>query len=258
MDHEVTLQWDRFNALLDQRIATSSRDALVVASEQLRGLHRQLIKITPPGHSVSGSSVEGGTRDALDHGRAKVAGDIAKVYGTASSAYDAIYEKSPSQARAFYALRTRNPTAAADIVRAQLNTWYGPFDGGVLHQRNFRGGSVKGKKSKPILYIQHSDRTALEAYVKKQQGHVMYLTSGWNAIMTKLGIPLPAFTALGGEGTALIEVSTSRIHAVASNDVKYASNTITRLQWAIDQQSGAMQRQWDDWNTKRNNLFISM
>lgn len=258
MGHEVTVQWDRFNAVLDRRIATSSREAVVIAAEQMRGIHRQLIKITPPGHSVNGSGVEGGTIEAREHGRAKVAGDIAKVYGTASSAYDAIYEKSPAQARAFYALRTRGPLAAADIVRAQLNTWYGPFDGGALHQRNFRGGSVKGKKSKPILYIQHSDKAALDAYIKQQQGHVMYLTSGWNAIMTKLGIPLPAFAALGGPGEAIIEVSTNRVHTLASNDVKYASNAITRVQWAIDRQADAMQRQWDDWNAKRNNLFLSI
>lgn len=258
MSEEIKLHLDEFFAKLDRRIATSSKSALEVAAQQMRGIHKQLIAITPPGHSVDGAGVTGGTRQAQEHGKAKVAGDIHRLYGTASGAFKAIYEKSPHQARAFYRFRNSDTQIAAAIVRDQLGAGYGPFDGGALHKTMWKGGAVRGRKRAPTYYVQGISKIDLDTYIARQQNRVMYLTSGWQEIMLKLGIPLPGWiNSKNGKGAGIIEHSSTRIHILGSNDVPYASENI-RLQWAIDAQSGAMEREWQNWNDKRNLEFSTL
>lgn len=248
MSEEVVQRWDGFNAAIARRVATGTRGLLPQLTEQARGVHREVIKWTPPGHA----GVQGGTRAALLHGQAKVAGDIGKLYGSANEAYDAIAERNPSAARAFWALKTRDHNAARDIVQEQLHTSLITWDEGALHKRNFKNGRVRGNKSKPLVYVTNSK--ALKAFVKEQQSHVMYLTAGWREIMSKLGLSLPGFIDHDAPSAAMIEITETRLRIVASNEVPYglATDLQRRVQFAIDQQTANMQRQWEDYIEKLN------
>lgn len=239
----TTLRWADFEAQLTLRIASSARIAEEIVREQMRGIVRRVIEVTPPGHG----GAKAGTRAATEAGRAKVASDIGKLYGTPSDAFDAIEKKNPADARAFWAVRTRRPDAAADIVRKHTGAWYGPFDGGALHKQRFQRGRVKGRKDRPILYI--SDPAALAAYRKEKQDHVNWLAAGWREISRQLAIALPAAIARhgGAPSIAVIRATEERIVIRGINAVNYAAEVKglqRRIQFAIDAQTGAMRRQW--------------
>lgn len=248
---EVKLDWSDFEQKLARRIATGARAAYEVAAEQARGVIREVLNITPPGHEGS----PGPTREGQTAGRAAVARDIAKLYGTPNDGYDLIAQKSQAAASAFWFTKTHNPEAAASIVREKLGISYSPFDGGALHQRflNKRGRVARGRGiRKPIIIVR--DPPALEHYVEKKQGHVFWLMSGWKGICEKLGIALPAMVSQhSGPGLGTVEVTESHIRIFAANDVSFAAATDLqrRIQWAIDAQIGKMNRQWEDYVAKR-------
>lgn len=250
MSEEIVMRWGSLYAAFERRLATGTRDALPVMVEVARGIVRKIIEVTPPGHD----SVKGATREALEHGQARVAGDIRRLYGTPSDAYEAIRGKSPAAASAFWHLRKRDRQAAAQLAREQLGVWYGPFDGGAIHSSHFVRGRIRDRQRKnaPVIYV--DDERELEAYIKEQQGHVMFLTAGWKEACAKLGISLPGFVSKNSAPShAVIEVTSDRLRIVASNDVEYASDADLqrRVQFAIDSQTASMQRQWEDYVSSR-------
>jgi hypothetical protein len=250
---ELKFHWQPFEDALTLRIATSARLAEEVLKEQARGIFRKVMDITPPGHE----GVKAGTRAAADIGKAKVAGDIAKLYGSPSAGFDAIEAKSPADARAFWAVRKRRPDAAADLVRQHTGTWFGPFDEGKLHKQRFVKGRVKGKKSRPILYV--SDAKPLNDYVKLTQGRVHFLAAGWREISDRLGLAVPGMIGKhNAPSSAVILATLERIIIRAVNELSYASDADLnrRVQWAIDAQAGAMQRQWKEFMEKQFNKII--
>jgi hypothetical protein len=250
---ELKFKWQPFEDALTLRIATSAKLAEEVLKQQARGIFRNVISITPPGHE----GVKAGTRGAAEMGKAKVAGDIAKLYGTPSAAFDEIEKKNPADARAFWAVKRTRPDAAADIVRQHTGTWYGPFDGGKLHAQRFVGGRVKGKKTRPILYV--SEPKALKDYVKSKQARVHFLAAGWKEIANKLGLAVPGMIAVhGAPSAAAILANMERIVIRAVNELSYASDADLnrRVQWAIDAQTGAMQRQWKEFMEKQFSKII--
>lgn len=272
---ELKFKWQPFEDALTLRIATSAKLAEEVLKEQARGIFRNVISITPPGHVITQRTqvaaglgwmqtlpqsrlVAGGSREGTAAGKTKVGRDISKLYGTPSAAFDAIEKKSPADARAFWALKRTRPDAAADLVRKHTDTWYGPFDGGKLHQQRFKRGSVNGRRGRPILYI--SDPKELRSYTKRKQGHVNFLANGWRDIAAKLGLELPEAVArhTSAPSTAAILVSLERIIIRATNAVSYASDADLnrRLQDAIDRQAGAMQRQWKEFMEKQFSKII--
>jgi len=250
---EIKMNWDTFNGNLANRIATSKRDGLAVLAEQAKGIIKIVIEETPPGHK----GVPGGTKEADDHGRAKVAGDIAKLYGAPSAAFDAIRAAhGTTEARAFWELHSHGDQAGAQrVVQAAVGGYYGPFDGGKMHDQQFTRGSVKGSKKRPVLYV--SNPGELEAFIARQQDRVHFLTAGWKEIAAKLGISLPSMvTRHDAPGVAVIEMTADRLRIVATNAVSYASNTDLerRIQSAIDRQSDSMQRQWETYQHKQLSL----
>jgi hypothetical protein len=252
MSEEIKMDWTAFNAALVRRVATSSRDGIMILAEQARGIIREGVAVTPPGHP----GVPGGTRAAQQHGEAKVAADLAKLYGTPGTAFALIRDRDVHQAAAFWQLHKHgNATAAKQIVQQQIGGTYGPFDGGRLHDTQFVGGRVKGSKRRPVLYVSNPEE--LKAFAARQSGRVHYLASGWNEIAAKLGISLPQMiTRHTGPGHAVIEISETRLRIVATNDVAYASDTglERRLQFAIDRQASKMEAQWQNFATKQLTL----
>lgn len=244
MDEEVKLNWSRFEAALMQRVASSKRLAEELLKEQARSLFRTVVEITPPGHA----GAPAGSRAATTAGQNKVASDIAKLYGTTGTAFDLIAAKSEPDARVFWAMKTKRPDAASDIVRKHLDAWYGPFDDGKLHKERFKGGRVRGGRRKAPIYIIHQkDQRALKEYLRQQQAHVNWLASGWKRIANALGIHVAqAIARHSAPGVATITATMERILIRATNEVGYASDVDLRrrIQSAIDRQVGAMERQW--------------
>jgi hypothetical protein len=272
---ELKFQWKPFEDALTLRMATSAKLAEEVLKEQARGIFRNVIAITPPGHVVTervqaaaglgwmrtmqqSRLVGAGSREGTAAGKAKVASDISKLYGTPSSAYDAIEKKSPADARAFWAVRRTRPDAAADIVMKHTGTWFGPFDGGKLHKQRFQRGSVNGRRGRPILYI--SNPKELSDYIKSKQARVSFLAAGWRDISEQLGITLPESIGKhkSAPSSAQIVASMERIVIRATNGLSYATDAglRSRIQDSINRQAGAMERQWKEFMEKQFSKII--
>jgi hypothetical protein len=227
---------------MEKRVATGSRDLYAVAAEQLRGVYRTIIEITPPAHNgVTGKAAE-------IHGKTLVASDIRKIYGTPGDAYDKIAETSRAQASAFWVLRKkRKPEKAAEIVRRVTGRGIYKFDGGVLHQRmrNSRG-RVAGNASfsgKYGFYVENAKD--VEDYIKDVQDGVGYLAGGWREIAQKLGISLPGFIARQtSPSVANVLLTETSLSIRATNEIKWASDAALerRVQWAVDRQEEKMTR----------------
>ena len=245
---EIRLNWSNFEAALARRIGTSAKLAQEVILGQARSLFRIVIEVTPPGHE----GVKAGTRAAANRGRAKIAGDIAKLYGDDNRAYDLLSEKKPGLADAFWKARRRKPEAAAKLVREHLGASYSAFDGGALHRRFFRRGRVSvGRREVPFIFVR--EKQPLRAYVAEVQERVHYLAAGHERIADRLGLPLPVEISRH-DAPSLAEVTFNELllRIRATNAVKFASDTdlARRIQHAIDRQTGAMERQWREFERK--------
>lgn len=253
MENELTLNWTSFEGALARRAATSTRDHLALAVEQMRGIMREVVKVTPPGHDA----IAGGTQKAMQHGQAKAAADVRSLYGTPAAAYERIKQVDTQAALSFAWLNTHGqPDKASQIFKTKTGQWFGPFDGGKLHHQNARrlkGKAQRSRRGQPIIYISNPEE--LEAYVSEVQGKVMNLTAGWKQAFAKLGISLPQFvTKHDAPGSMHVEISDTRIRFIAADEVVYAAATglQRRIQFAINRQTGKMNRQWEDYTKKLN------
>lgn len=233
-----------------QRAAHASKPAGAILLEQGRGLFHTVIEITAPGHA----GVKAGSNTATARGKAKVAGDLAKLYGTPGGAYDAIKARSgESEADLFWKLRNSKPAEAAVIVRSQLGASFSDWDNGALHRQQFRRGRVNaGRRKSPLVYVR--DAAPLKQYIKNVQERVNYLAGGWETVARKLGISLPqSISKHDAPSVAIVEFTIDRLRVLATNAVKYASDTDLerRIQWAINSQARKMQRQWEDFAALR-------
>jgi hypothetical protein len=241
MSEEIRMDWSRFETALTRRLATSSRDHLLVLSEQARGIQRRVIDVTPPGSE----GVKGTSRQARKMGMAKVEGDIRKIYGTPGDAFELIKAKDEKAAGAFWAAhQKRNFTEANRVMESVVGKRLHSFDGGNLHKRMRRKGSVRSRSI--IFFVE--DEKDLKDYIKSRQKQVNFLQAGWLSAALKLGLTLPASIATHqAPGSAVVEVTATRIRIVATNGVKYASDADVerRIQFAINSQAGAMERQME-------------
>lgn len=250
MENELTLNWTSFEGALARRAATSTRDHLALAVEQMRGIMREVVKVTPPGYK----GFPGGTKEAQQHGQAKAAADVRSLYGTPNAAFDRIKAVDTQAADSFWWMRKhQKEEEARQLFREKTGEWYGPFDGGKIHGTHYRRGKLSRRRGRPIIYISNPEE--LEAYVSEVQGKVMNLTAGWKQAFAKLGISLPQFvTKHDAPGSMHVEISDTRIRFIAADEVVYAAATglQRRIQFAINRQTGKMNRQWEDY-TKRLN-----
>jgi hypothetical protein len=239
MSEEIRMDWSRFETALTRRLATSSRDHLLVLSEQARGIQRRVIDVTPPGSE----GVKGTSRQARKMGMAKVEGDIRKIYGTPGDAFELIKAKDAHAADAFWAAHKKQHLAEASrVMETVVGKKLYPFDNGSLHKRMRRGGRVRSRSI--IFYVE--DQRELKSYIKERQKRVQFLQAGWKHVAAQLGLSVPAsISAHHAPGSAVIEVTQTRIRIVATNGVSYASNADVgrRIQFAINAQAGAMERQ---------------
>lgn len=243
---------DAFDTALQRRIATSTRDHFSLMVEQARGIMRRVIAITPPGSD----GVKAGSRQATEQGKAKTASDIYKLYGTPSDAFDLIKkEKGEGVADAFWKL-SKEPGKASEtnqFFREQTGKSFTTFDDGAIHKR-LRARNGRVNRSKIIYFV--SNPEAVSDYVAKKQGNVNWLVAGWKRTALKLGVSLPSsISRHDSPGEVILEATAERLRMVATNAVSFASNVRDierRLQWAMNKQTDAMNRAWDDYQDKLN------
>jgi len=249
MSDEIRMDWTRFETSLQRRLATSSRDHLLVLSEQARGIMRTVVELTPPGHD----GVPGTGRKARQMGMAAVARDIKRIYGTPGDMFAEIKQRNEQMADAFYGqVKARDIAAASATALRAIGKPLYPFDGGSLHKR-FKGKQGRVKSRAQIFYVE--DEKELKNYIKERQKHVQFLQAGWKSTAAKLGIQLPgSITSHNSPGAIAIEVSAQRLRIIATNAVKYASNADVerRIQWAINRQASKMERQWETYAQRFN------
>lgn len=247
---ELEINYDRFDLALARTLTASKRDVEVVMREQMRGIMRTVIGVTPPAHIIqSGDSgwrvVQGGKARA--HGAALVKSDILSVYGSAGALYDEIKQKEEFMAGAFWRHHKAGKTERASAIARQV-TGKGlhAFDGGKAHQ-NLKRGRRRGRSRTILFYV--ADPAPLNDYIKQIQARVGWLAAGWNEAAAALGIqPAQWIWRHPAPGAVRIEVNENGIRITATNAVSYASATADlnrRVQYAVDEQAATMSRRLD-------------
>lgn len=243
MTEGITVTSSKHEAALQRLMSTSKKTAVEVLTQRSRIVFKTVAKYTPPGHA----GVLG--RAAQAHAKAKVAADIYSLYGTPNDAYDAVAEKNPGDAQAFWYLLKQGDTAgASDIVRANTGSIIAPFDDGTHHRRNFRR---RGNRFRFFV----SDPKNLKAYVQLEQEQVWWLASGWEDALSALGVKdIPYGVGKhDAPGTLRVEITDQRIAITMVNEVGFASavkDINRRIAWAMGLDADTMQRNWDNYMEK--------
>lgn len=244
MDTVVDVDYSRFDRALAAILANSKRDAVDVMMTQARGVIKNIIAITPPAHVTETATVMRGAAKA--HGEALVAKDIRGIYGTPAQAFDRIRGAgiAPGADKGFWRhLKHGELDQANAILTAAHGRKIYPFDGGQAHRNLKRGRARPGNKS-ILFYV--ADVKELNAYIKTVQGRVGWLAAGWNQAAAKLGVqPLGWVWRHSAPGKALVEISDNGVKITMTNQVKFAREAADmerRVQWALDQQAGNMER----------------
>lgn len=249
---EVKLDWSDFERKLARRMSTASRSIYELAAEQYKGILKTVVGVTPPMHDKGDGMTT--VPQARAAGRAKVASDIAKLYGTPKEAANVIKEAAGvGQMKEFWSLYKHNQFDRASEMLRPYASGAGlyKFDGGAVHKR-FRNSRGTVNSRRKIYFVQ--DPSELKAYIAKKQDNVFWLASAWKEMCMKMGIPLPvAISRHNAPGVGLIEITEDRIRFFAANDVSYgrAVDLERRVQFAIDVQASKMQRQWEDFMKTR-------
>lgn len=242
MSSELVISSARHEAAIQRVMSTSKRTAAEVLKAEARLVFTEVAKITPPSHAgVTG-------RTAEQHAKSKIAAEINSLYGTANDAYDAIAEKSPAKASAYWYLHSNDETAEANaVLREATGSILYPFDGGTHHRRNFKKSASRRKGF--MFYV--SNPQALDLYIQQQQGHVWWLASGWEDALSALGAKLPfGVSRHNAPGSLKVEVTNERIIITMGNDVTYArqvKDIERRILWAMNIRADRMQKNWDNY-----------
>jgi hypothetical protein len=242
MSSELVISSARHEAAIQRVMSTSKRTAVEVLKGEAKLVFTEVAKVTPPSHTgVTG-------RTAEKHAKTKIAAEIYSLYGGPDDAYDAIAEKSPAKASAFWYLHKHDETADANaILREATGSILYPFDGGVHHRRNFK----KSAKRKRGFTFFVSNPQSLDSYVQQEQSHVWWLASGWEDALTALGAKLPyGVGKLNAPGSIKVDITNDRITITMGNDVKYARQVRDierRIKWAMEIRADRMQKNWDNY-----------
>lgn len=262
MAGELNMRWDAFETALARRAATSSRDFLSLAVEQARGMLREVIGVTPPGRNGDGM-----TEEAMARGKNKVINDLIGGRRKRSGIFASFDRTVLDEAvlvhgggiQRLWTTRTGEPFGVeTDLFRPNASL----SDMRAHHKRYWKRGKMTeaGARTRDIGRWKFIDRMVvthetLDAYIHEVQSKVGYLASGWRVAAQKLGVTLPKWIRdADGPSTCTIAVSDTRIFIRATNEVYYAGLTglKRRIQFAIDAQTGKMQRQWEDYTKKWN------
>lgn len=191
-----------------------------LVKQEARLFVRDVVKVTPPASSGTFGM------QAKKQGEAAVARDIARIYGTASKAYVDMALRDKNAAGAFWkAIQAGDLVRAKEIMQKAGGTRYrgtqsiAPFDGGVMHERFSRQGRVN--RDRVMMLV--TDAKTLRAYVKKMQGQVGLLASGWVRAARKVGQSLPAWVTRHGDrrGACVVIESGDKVAIIISNKVRY-------------------------------------
>jgi hypothetical protein len=191
-----------------------------LVKQEARLFVRDVVKFTPPASAGTFGM------QAKKQGEAAVARDIARIYGTASKAYVDMALRDKKAAQAFWkAIQANDLVKAREIMQKIGGARYSgtrsiaPFDGGVMHERFRRRGKVE--RDRVMMLV--TDPKQLKAYVKKMQGQVGLLASGWVRAARKLGQSLPAWVTRHGDrrGACVVIESGEKVAIIISNKVRY-------------------------------------
>lgn len=240
----LTLNTARFDDALLRLLGTSRKEPVEVMKQQGKPLFVDVALITPP----ASAGVTG--RKAEMQGKAAVARDVLSLYGTPGDAYEAIANKSPAQASAFWFLHSQGENSdAADIVRSATGKSFAAFDGGTLHSRT-AGGTRRRTRARREHVFYVNDPDALSAYLAEEKGHVWWLASGWGDALKGLGAALPYGVNKhgGAPGRLKVVANAQRIEITTINEVTYGRQVRDierRIQWAMNRRAKSLDRAWE-------------
>jgi hypothetical protein len=192
-----------------------------LVKQEARLFVRDVVKVTPPASAgVSGMR-------AKKQGESAVAGDISKIYGTASRAYVELALRDKKVADAFWkAMQAGDLVKAKALLQKEGGSRYrglhsiAPFDGGTMHKR-FRNSQGRISRWRVVMLV--TNESELRKYIKQEQGGVGILASGWARAARKLGQSLPAWVTRHGDrrGACVVIQSGDKVAIIISNKVRY-------------------------------------
>lgn len=239
----ISINFKEFDEALATMMLQSKRSLEVVATEQMRGIVRNVMLITPPGYATA---EDGLRKQAHARGRAAVARSVSSLYGTPSQAYKDIKEKDKNAAKAFWrALSSGNESEASRVAMEHTGKPLRRFDDGVLHKRMKKGRRFRGVQSKKGVFFYISSRKPLMDYISSVQERVGWLAAGWNVAAAEMGIrPADWIWRHSAPGFVSKQVDHQMIRLIIRNEVSYASQAEmqAKIQWAVNSQTGAMMR----------------
>jgi hypothetical protein len=206
----VRLDPKPFGRTLAEYMRGSRRGKDVVANEVGKTVLRRIIAITPPGNSsTNGDRGTALPKEAQRKGKAKVKADILKLFTNGRSK------------------KTNLP----------------PSEIAYAHNRARKGGQVKGK-DRGEYKIRVASR-ALTAYIKRKQGFVGRLVSGWKKAAAKMKVNLPSWVMEhNAPGFGTVTTSGDRVRIRFGNATRYAEDVAAiyrRIRAAFAGQQKAME-----------------
>lgn len=251
----LTFNTARFDAAVARLVMTSKKTSVEALTQQGRLLFVEVAKVTPPAGGAKGNTLQGKAAEMA--GKVAVARDIHAAYGTPGQAFSDLLSKAgKGPAGAFWDAHKHGRDAeAAAIVRLHLKKSYSPFDGGKAAE-SMRGRWRKSggqQRRDPLYYLR--DPAPMHAYVREEQSHVWYLSSGWYQPLKALGakgIPY-GVNKHSAPGFLEVNITETSIEIKMINYVGYASRIKglkAQIQFAMKVRTGRLDRAWAE-NLKR-------
>jgi hypothetical protein len=210
-------RFDRAFADLLGRVKTS---APVLARQQVKGVVRNLIDITPPSGGAVGSSATG--KQAEKAGRRAIDKDLGRIFR--------VVPVSRGRGRGRGLVET--PLGSSEIAR-----WHAEHRGS-----GGRTAELPEASRAPVL------ARDLRAYRILLYARIGWLAAGWNSAASRLGVPVAKWISRHGSSAGSFEsrVSPGRVELSVANRVGFAADVRglrRRVQAAVDYQANGMLRQ---------------
>jgi len=196
------------NKSLDNLLVHSKRSRRELVTTAAKGFVRDVVAITPP----AGAGVKGAA--AKRRGEAAVLGDLAKLAVPAVA-------------------------AGRGAVLADADTLL------AAHAASKTAAGRVNPRNRQLLLV---SAATFNRVLRILQGRVGWLSAGWNAAASNLGVSLPAWVKRHGnsQGEARVETTSGRFRLTLTNAVGFVGNVRAyerRVQAAINMQAGKMHRQ---------------
>jgi hypothetical protein len=230
METELQIDTGRFEAQFAIYVQLVDRDLETEMVHQGKKFLEKTIKITPPGYSRGGKMRS--VTDARKAGERAVRRDLRRIFTPVDLR---------GSRRVTHLFGKPHPAAPWEVPTKE----YHPDVAGIFRQHRASGKAGRAARYKAgTLYVDRQKFAEVEAMLIKRVG---WLSGGFTRAGLSLGARMPAYAKRHTAPGSIRITNTPelmQIHII--NDVRYAARVEglrRRIQWAVDAQASAMERQ---------------